>query len=135
MEETTLLLRIDWSELDAFGHVNNVMFYKYLQAARVMFWEQIGLYDQYKNDGIAPLLASATVDFKKTLMYPGNVTIQYTVAFIKNTSFGLEYILYNDNDEIVALGKDAMVLYDFNKNEKLSIPDVLRLSIEKYQFE
>src|SRR5690606_38722784 len=114
-------------------HVNNVMFYKYLQAARVRFWEQIGLYEQYKSEGIAPLLASATVDFKKPLMYPGNVTIQYTVAFVKNTSFGLEYSLLNDNNEIVALGKDAMVLYDFNKNEKLSIPDDLRVNIEKYQ--
>ncbi len=133
MEKITLILRIDWSELDAFGHVNNVMFYKYLQAARVRFWEQIGLYEQYKSEGIAPLLASATVDFKKPLMYPGNVTIQSTVAFVKNTSFGLEYSLLNDNNEIVALGRDAMVLYDFNKNEKLSIPDDLRMNIETYK--
>lgn len=130
MQETTLILRIDWSELDAFGHVNNVMFYKYIQAARVQFWEQIGLYNQYKNEGIAPLLASANIDFKKTLMYPGSVTIQYTPAFIKNTSFGLEYTLLNENNEIVALGRDTMVLYDFNKNEKLSIPDDLRVNIE-----
>ena len=133
MEKITLILRIDWSEMDDFGHVNKVMFYKYLQAARVRFWEQIGLYEQYKSEGIAPLLASATVDFKKPLMYPGNVTIQSTVAFVKNTSFGLEYSLLNDNNEIVALGRDAMVLYDFNKNEKLSIPDDLRMNIETYK--
>lgn len=128
---TALTLRIDWSELDLFGHVNNVMFYKYIQAARVRFWEQIGLYDQFKNDGIAPLLASATIDFKKPLMYPGNVIIQYTPAFIKNTSFGLEYSLLNDKNEIVAFGRDTMVLYDFNKNEKLNIPDNLRENINK----
>ena len=34
-----LHLRIDWSEMDVFGHVNNVMFMKYVQAARVHYWE------------------------------------------------------------------------------------------------
>ena len=38
-----LSLRIDWSELDAYGHVNNVMIMKYMQAARVHYWEELGL--------------------------------------------------------------------------------------------
>ncbi|MEX0968449.1 MAG: acyl-CoA thioesterase [Bacteroidia bacterium] len=124
-------LRIDWSELDLFGHVNNVMFYKYIQSARVKFWEQIGLYGMYEKEGIAPLLASASIDFKKPLLYPGNTIIKYAPVFIKNTSFGLEYSIQDDNSEIAALGKDTMVLYDFNKNRKLTIPDNLRMNIEK----
>jgi|SRR5690554_1667168 len=127
---TTLILRIDWSELDLFGHVNNVVFYRYIQSARVRFWEQIGLYEMFEKEKIAPLLASATIDFKKPLQYPGNAIIQYKPAFVKNTSFGLEYAFLNDQNETTALGRDTMVLYDFNENKKLTIPDNLRENID-----
>lgn len=40
---TELQLRIDWSELDYFQHVNNVAFFKYIQASRVNYWDIIGL--------------------------------------------------------------------------------------------
>lgn len=130
---TTLILRIDWGELDLFGHVNNVVFYRYIQSARVHFWEQIGLYEMFKKEKIAPLLASATIDFKKPLQYPGNVIIQYKPTFVKNTSFGLEYTIMNDQNETTALGRDTMVLYDFKQNIKLTIPDKLRENINILQ--
>lgn len=129
----SLNIRIDWSELDAFGHVNNVVFYRYIQSARVWFWEQIGLYDMYERDKIVPLLASATIDFKKPLYYPGNVIIEYQPTFIKNTSFGLEYKIKNDKMEIVAIGKDIMVLFDFKENLKMNIPDFLRKNIQQFK--
>ncbi|GIV28450.1 MAG: hypothetical protein KatS3mg027_2264 [Bacteroidia bacterium] len=49
-----LKLRIDWSELDYFGHVNNVSFFKYIQAGRVNYWEKIGLIEYYKQHKIGP---------------------------------------------------------------------------------
>ena len=38
-----LTLRVDWSEMDLFGHINNVMYAKYIQSARVNFVEKIGI--------------------------------------------------------------------------------------------
>lgn len=128
---TTLKLRIDWSELDLFGHVNNVVFYRYIQSARVRFWEQIGLYELFERNKIAPLLASASIDFKKPLKYPGTAIIQYEPAFVKNTSFGLGYTILNEQNDTVALGKDIMVLFDFSENSKLVISDNLRENIDK----
>ena len=49
-----LQLRIDWSELDLFGHVNNVMYFKYIQAARVHFWQAAGIYQQFEQDNSRP---------------------------------------------------------------------------------
>ena len=39
----TLQLRLDWSEMDLFGHINNVSYFKYIQASRVHYWEQSGI--------------------------------------------------------------------------------------------
>ena len=43
----SLKLRIDWSEMDTYQHVNNVNFMKYMQSARVQFWEVSGLAKLY----------------------------------------------------------------------------------------
>ena len=83
----TLTLRIDWSELDLFGHVNNVAFMKYVQAARVNYWEQIGLYKLYSDNKHGPMLASTHCEFKKPLFYPGEVIIHSQMEFIKNIMF------------------------------------------------
>ena len=54
----SLKLRIDWSELDYFGHVNNVSFYKYIQSSRINYWDQIGLRESHRKTNIGPLIAS-----------------------------------------------------------------------------
>ncbi len=122
----TLTLRIDWSELDLFGHVNNVMFVKYAQAARVNYWENSGIYSELKKNKIGPMLVSVACQFKKQLMYPGNVTIKSGMEFIKNTSFSIHHKMYDDQGDLVAEAQDVIVMFDFNKNEKTAVPQVMR---------
>lgn len=123
-------LRIDWSELDYFGHVNNVSFFKYIQASRVHYWDQIGLTQSHRDTGIGPMLASCKCDFKQPLFYPGHVSIVSRVEFIKNTSFGIGHKLVNSANETVAEAHDIMVMFDFNTNEKVMFPQTLRNQIE-----
>jgi acyl-CoA thioester hydrolase len=129
----TLVLRIDWSELDLFGHVNNVMFMKYVQAARVNYWEHSGIYSELQENKIGPMLASASFQFKKQLMYPGNVTIRSGMEYIKNTSFSIHHKLYDDQGDLVAEAQDVIVMFDFNKNEKTAVPQVMRDAAEKIE--
>ncbi len=82
-----LQLRIDWSEIDLFGHVNNLAILKYIQSARVNYLEQIGLMQMQAEEKNWPVLASLTSQFRKPLFYPGQVTVHSKVDLIKNTSF------------------------------------------------
>ncbi|PHR44179.1 MAG: thioesterase [Fluviicola sp.] len=126
----TLPLRIDWSELDYFGHVNNVSFFKYVQASRVNYWDHIGLTKSHRETNIGPMLVSSKCDFKKPLFYPGQVKILARVEFIKNTSFSIFHRLLNDKKEIAAEAQDIMVMYDFNQNNKIQFPTDLKEKIE-----
>ena len=128
-----LRLRIDWSEMDLFGHVNNVMFMKYTQASRVNYWEKTGLDGSFKGKGVGPILVSTSCQFKKPLFYPGTVLVKARVEFIKNTSFGIIHKVYNDAGELCAEAQDVVVTYDFTKNEKVLFPDWLRQKIEKLE--
>lgn len=128
-----LTLRTDWSELDYFKHVNNVSFFKYIQSARVHFWDETGISRYHLENNLGPMLASCTCDFKAPLFYPGNVHIQTTVNHIGNSSFGFTHRLYNEAGILCAEAKDVMVMYDFNKEEKISIPAQFRLALESYK--
>lgn len=128
-----LKLRIDWSELDYFGHVNNVSFFKYIQSSRVNYWDKIGLTKSHRETNIGPMLASCKCDFKQPLFYPGQIIILSRVDFIKNTSFSICHRVIDDKGQIAAEAQDIMVMFDFNQNKKIAFPDDLKEKIEKLE--
>ena len=121
---------LDWSEIDMFGHINNVMYFKYIQSARVKFWEEVGLMASYREKGLGATLASVGIKFKKELHYPGEVRIETETSFIKTTSFGLKHSLYNLQNELVAEGEDVIVVYDYRTSSKVEIWEELREELE-----
>lgn len=128
-----LRLRIDWSDVDLFGHVNNLAILKYIQAARVCYLDKIGLMQSQAEKKIGPILASTTCQFRKPLFYPGHVTVHAGVDYIKNTSFRIQSRIYDDNKETAAEAQDILVLFDFIRNVKIAIPAELRADIEKLE--
>jgi len=128
---TKLELRIDWSDIDLFGHVNNLAILKYVQAARVIYLETIGLMQSQAENKTGPIIANINCQFRKPLFYPGKVAVYSRVDEIKNTSFRIHHAIYDDNDEIAAVAQDILVFFDFNTNKKLMIPDDLREKLEK----
>lgn len=128
-----LSLRIDWSEMDLFGHVNNVAFMKYVQAARVNYWEQIGLTKMHTEKKQGPMLASTACAFLRPLHYPGQIILQTRLEFIKTTSFGLHHQILNEKNEVCAEGHDVVVMFDFSETNKMEIPAGIRSAIEKQE--
>ena len=128
-----LKLRIDWSEMDEFSHVNNVMFFKYIQSARVNYWEKTGIYRKFKEEGIGPMVLSVNCRFIKPLYYPGELTIQTKTVFMQNTSFSFEHKIFNHHHELVAEATDILVMFDFNTNQKHPFPNEIRLMIEEIE--
>jgi acyl-CoA thioester hydrolase len=125
-----LTLRLDWSELDLFGHINNVSYFKYLQASRLNYWEKLGLTNWFKDHGIGPILASTRCEFRKPLNYPGNITIRVSVAEMRNTSFSLYHQIIDESGDLAAEGFDVVVLFDYRRNEKFPLPEDLRKQVE-----
>ncbi len=124
-----LELRIDWSEIDPFGHVNNIAIIKYVQAARVKYMDESGILKSYKNIEKGPILASINLQFKKQLFFPGAVKIFSKVTEIKNTSFIIRHQIYDENNELAAEAEDVIVYFDFIRNTKLPLTDQIRKQI------
>ena len=127
--QTQITIRIDWSELDLFGHVNNVAFHKYAQTARLNYVDAIGLMKLHQIHNIGFMVAETNCQFKKELLFPGNINLQTKTDFVKNTSFALEHIMATDNGDIVAIAKDVLAVFDFIKKEKCLIPEEIKRTI------
>jgi len=125
-----LKLRLDWSELDVFGHINNVMYFKYLQASRVNYWDELGLNTLSGQQELGPLLAATHCDFRKPLHFPGSITIRASIEFMKNTSFGIYHQILNEDGELAAEGHDVIVLYNYQLKQKITIPASIRQQVE-----
>ncbi|UBZ07830.1 acyl-CoA thioesterase [Salegentibacter mishustinae] len=127
-----LQLRIDWSDLDMYKHVNNISFMRYMQSGRVNFWEASGIYKMYENSNMGTMLVSTHCDFKKSLYYPGKAIVKTKLDFIKNSSFGLKHLILDEANEICAEGKDVVVCYDFEKDKTFRIPEDLREKLSEF---
>lgn len=126
-----LILRIDWSEQDLFGHINNVMISKYVQSARVNLWDKIGLSEMFRSQKIGATVAATKVQFKQPLYYPGNIKIYTWIQDIKNTSFIMHHEIYNDSHELCVYAEDVVVTYDYNAHHKVNLSEFIREAYQK----
>ena len=63
-----------WSDLDAFNHVNNARYLTFLEQARIEWFETLG--EPWMDDHSAPVVASATLNFKRPIAYPAQVAVE-----------------------------------------------------------
>lgn len=125
-------LRLDWSELDLLGHINNVMYFKFLQAARIAYSETIGLHPT-THEGIGFILADSRCSFLKPLYFPGSISVHTSVEFMKTSSFGMIHRIMNDDGVCVAEGHDVVVLYNIGEEKKVHILPELRSKVEELE--
>ncbi|MDD3079356.1 MAG: acyl-CoA thioesterase [Paludibacter sp.] len=128
-----LELRVDWSDIDSFGHVNNLRMMRYAQSGRVEYLSRIGLMQMHETEQKGPILAAISSQFLKPLFFPDRVTVFSKVEGIKNTSFKLLHEIYNSRTELVAKVEDVIVFYDFRKGEKQYLPDKIRKKIQQIE--
>jgi len=119
-------IRIDWAEVDPFGHVNNLAIMRYVQSTRVHAMEEAGVMDHFKAKRVGPILVSTSCQFKKQLYYPGQVQVRARVDKLGSTSFQLQHLILDGAGDVVAEALDILVFFDFNENAKCPIPEVFR---------
>lgn len=124
-----LSLQIDWSEVDAFGHVNNVAYFKYIQTARVQLCDACGLNSLPQKGSLSFMVAASQCQFKKSLHYPGIIHLESKVTQVNVTSFEITHFIYNAETICVAFAKDVLVVFDYNLREKVKVTEAMRTAL------
>ncbi len=128
MDGKILKLRIDWSEMDLLGHVNNIAISRYFQAARIHYMDQVGL-KVFPGMETGPILAAGKVDFLRQLHFPGHITIHTRCGSIRNTSLTLLYELLDEAGQLCARSEEVIVHFDFRQQIPIRLTDEIRQAI------
>ncbi len=125
-------LPIAWGDMDAFQHVNNVMYFKYFESVRIKYFGEIAVMREMSHTGIGPILAHTSCQFKLPLTYPDTITVGARVKSMGNSSFVMEYVITSEalEGKVAATGEGVVVMVNYKTGEKVPISQEMRGIIE-----
>lgn len=124
---------IRWGDMDAFGHVNNVEFFRYLESARVEYAMAV-LSEEVRAEGENIILADLRCAFQRQLRWPGQVDIYTRTVRVGRSSIALQQIMcLADTDKVAATADTVLVWFDFTSQRPAEVPGNLRMRIAEYE--
>lgn len=122
-----------WGEQDLFGHVNNIVYFRYFESVRMHYLERIGVLRSHAESGVGVILASTTCDFKRSVTWPQRLDVRTGTSRIGRTSFVMDYRITDEQGATVATGSSVQVMYDYRRAEKVPVPQQVRDAITSLQ--
>jgi acyl-CoA thioester hydrolase len=112
--------------MDAFQHVNNTVYFRFFESARIVYGDRIGMYEFLQKDGIGPILAATSCSFLKPLRYPDTVRIGCRTVKLTDSEMAQEYAIYSRRlDKLAATGTALIVAYDYKRLKRSKFPQPL----------
>jgi acyl-CoA thioester hydrolase len=130
---------VQWGDQDAFGHVNNVVYFRWFESARIAYLERIGLGEKHEGkttsgDNIGPILAAIGCNYRKQIKYPDTVIIGARIIRIGRSSLTMAHMLWSQAHQAIAAdGESTIVVFDYAANHPRRVPDEFRELIEKLE--
>jgi acyl-CoA thioester hydrolase len=117
---------IRWGDMDAMGHVNNTVYFRYLEQARIAWFEALGCPPEPAGTG--PVIINAHCTFLKQLRYPGDIEVTTCVGDFGRSSFQtMHQIRRIDSPDVVAAeGGSKVVWVDQRVEKSVPLPDAMR---------
>jgi acyl-CoA thioester hydrolase len=122
----TARMPIRWGDMDAFGHVNNTVFFRFMEQARIEWLEACGL--SMEGGGQGPVIVNAHCTFLRQLKYPGEVEVRTFAGPPGRSSFEtfVEIRRTDQPDLLVAEGGAKVVWVDYAEEKSVPLPQDLR---------
>lgn len=121
---------VAWGDMDAFGHVNNVLYYRYMESARIRYMDELNI---FQHD-VYTVVASNQCKYIRPVFYPDQLKIGARVEEMRNSALRMSYLLWSEQQQtIVALGEAVMVCVDKENMLKLPIPEIIRQKVTKIE--
>jgi acyl-CoA thioester hydrolase len=121
---------VAWGEMDALRHVNNIVYFRYFESARIAYFEKLRFWEFMNQTGVGPILASIQCKFKIPLTYPDTVSVGTRVPSIDQDRFVMEYrALSHKSQAIAAEGEGVVVSYNYRESKKTPLPEEMKQRI------
>jgi acyl-CoA thioester hydrolase len=124
---------IRWGDMDAMGHVNNTTYFRYMEQARISWFD--GLLPERKVwNTFGIVIVNAACHYRRPMTYPGTVEMKLFVGRIGGSSVQTTYEMRVDDDpDPYATGEAVVVFVSSATQKPLRIPDEIRARLESAQ--
>lgn len=123
-------IQVAWGEMDALQHVNNAVYFRYFETARLDYFKKINLLVNLKQNHIGPVLGHTECRYKAPVTYPDTLLIGSRVTDLQDDRFTMEYhIVSKTTGKVTTVGSATCVMFDFQHHTKASIPDEIKQAI------
>ncbi|MTD10317.1 acyl-CoA thioesterase [Acinetobacter sp. YIM 103518] len=124
--------QVAWGDMDAFGHVNNVIYYRYIESARLCYLDKLNIFEQ----DIYTVVASNQCKYIQPVLYPDRLKLGARVDEIRNSAFRMHYSIWSEKlSNIVATGEAVIVCVNKNDMKKVQIPTYIKDKIKQLENE
>lgn len=117
---------VRWADMDSYGHVNNTLYIRYLEEARVAWFEKLGI--PMNNAPQGPLILQTLHTYLKPVVHPATVLIELYAGALGRSSLVIEHRLTVLGDARTTYGEGhcKLVWVDHASNSSVPIPEDLR---------
>jgi len=127
-------LSVEWGDQDSFAHVNNTVYLKWCETARVVYLGKIGMWPMIKNEGVGPILASVSCDYRQPVTFPDTVQVGARVSKIGRSSFRMEHVVVSVAQRAVVAESDStLVFIEYARGKSLPLPPQMRQAMEQLE--
>lgn len=121
---------VAWGEMDSLRHVNNIVYFRYFESARMAYFDRVGFWAFMDETGVGPILASTRCKFILPLTYPDTVSVGARVSGIEDDRFLMSYAVVSHNHaRLAAVGEGLIVSYDYRALTKAPLPEEIERRI------
>ena len=122
---SSLAMALRWGDMDAYGHANNTVYFRFFEEARIVWLASLELGGA--EDATGPVIIKTSATFLKELTHPANVVVETYADKAGNTSLDTYHLLKDkDTGDIYAEGYAKIVLTDRATLKSTPLPDTLR---------
>jgi len=121
--------KVAWGDMDAFGHVNNTVYLKYFESARVQYFDAIPSLAGFEGDEI-PVVVNINCSFKKPVVYPDELEMHIGVTRLGTASLEMSCDMISPKVGLAAQANCTIVLVHAKKGHSVRIPNSWRTAIE-----
>jgi acyl-CoA thioester hydrolase len=127
-------LTVHWGDMDSLGHVNNAIYFRYVETGRINYFDELVEHDPTIWGGEGPILADIQCTFLDQLRYPADIEVATRTTRLGEKSMTVSAAVFVKGSETVAATSSAVVVwFDYKKQAAVQIPDRIRKRIRDFE--
>lgn len=127
-------INVAWGEMDALQHVNNVVYFRYFETARIDFFNQINLLEDLQKTAVGPVISENQARYKRPVTFPDTLTVGVSISDINDDRFMMHYHVFSQTQQAVTtIGSSQVVMFNFKTGQKAQLTPQLLDALKTYQ--